>query len=64
VAELSELAPSDALPTPDVIPELGESIAIDVNHEYAWVKENNPRLKDRFCEESSYSPAKARGGFF
>jgi hypothetical protein len=32
------------------IPGLGETIAIDVKHIYAWVKENNPResIKDRF----------------
>ena len=32
------------------IPELGESVAMDVKHIYAWVKENNPRqfVKERF----------------
>lgn len=32
------------------IPGLGEPVAIDVKHLYAWVKENNPRafLTDRF----------------
>jgi hypothetical protein len=35
------------------IPGLGEIIAIDVKHIYAWVKENNPResMKDRFCKD-------------
>ena len=34
----------------DAIPGLGETIAIDVKHIYAWVRENNPResIKDRF----------------
>ena len=32
------------------IPGLGETVAFDVKHLYAWVKENNPRqyLKDRY----------------
>jgi hypothetical protein len=32
------------------IPGLGETIAVDVKHLYAWVRENNPRqyVKDRF----------------
>ena len=35
------------------IPGLGEIIAIDVKHIYAWVKENNPResMRDRFCKD-------------
>ncbi len=35
------------------IPGLGEIVAIDVKHIYAWVKENNPRvsMKDRFCKD-------------
>jgi len=35
------------------IPALGETVAFDVKHIYAWVKENNPRehMKDRFCKE-------------
>jgi hypothetical protein len=35
------------------IPGLGEVIAIDVKHIYAWVKENNPResMRDRFCKD-------------
>jgi hypothetical protein len=35
------------------IPGLGETVAFDVKHIYAWVKENNPRLaiKDRFCKD-------------
>lgn len=35
------------------IPGLGETVAFDVKHIYAWVKENNPResIKDRFCKE-------------
>jgi len=35
------------------IPGLGEIIAIDVKHIYAWVKENNPResMQDRFCKD-------------
>ncbi|HEY6407076.1 MAG TPA: hypothetical protein VIY29_06395, partial [Ktedonobacteraceae bacterium] len=35
------------------IPGLGEIIAIDVKHIYAWVKENHPResMRDRFCKD-------------
>lgn len=35
------------------IPGLGETVAFDVKHIYAWVKENNPResMQDRFCKE-------------
>ncbi len=35
------------------IPGLGETVAYDVKHIYAWVRENNPRehIKDRFCKE-------------
>jgi hypothetical protein len=35
------------------IPGLGEVVAIDVKHQYAWVRENNLResIKDRFCKE-------------
>ena len=35
------------------IPGLGETIAVDVKHLYAWVKENNPResMLDRFCKD-------------
>jgi len=35
------------------IPGLGEIIAIDVKHIYAWVKENNARvsMKDRYCKD-------------
>ena len=35
------------------IPGLGEVVAIDVKHQYAWVRENNFResIKDRFCKE-------------
>ncbi len=35
------------------IPGMGETIAIDVKHIYAWVRENNPResIKDRFCKD-------------
>lgn len=37
----------------DEIPDLGESVATDVKHIYAWVKENNPRqyVKERFDPE-------------
>jgi hypothetical protein len=37
----------------DAIPGLGETIAIDVKHIYAWVRENNPRefIKDRYCKD-------------
>jgi hypothetical protein len=37
----------------DAIPGLGETVAIDVKHIYAWVRENNPResIKDRFCKD-------------
>jgi hypothetical protein len=35
------------------IPGLGETVAFDVKHIYAWVRENNPResIRDRFCKE-------------
>ena len=35
------------------IPGLGEVVAFDVKHIYAWVRENNPResIRDRFCKE-------------
>src|SRR5947199_4587673 len=35
------------------IPGLGEVVAIDVKHQYAWVREKNFResIKDRFCKE-------------
>src|SRR6266566_375661 len=35
------------------IPGLGEVVAFDVKHQYAWVRENNWResIKDRFCKE-------------
>ena len=35
------------------IPGLGETIAVDVKHIYAWVQENNPRVyrRDRFCKD-------------
>ncbi len=35
------------------IPALGETVAFDVKHIYAWVRENNPRehIKDRFCKD-------------
>ena len=35
------------------IPGLGEVVAFDVKHQYAWVRENNLResIKDRFCKE-------------
>lgn len=35
------------------IPGLGETVAFDVKHIYAWVRENNPRehMGDRFCKE-------------
>ena len=35
------------------IPGLGETVAFDVKHMYAWVKENNPRvaMKDRYCKD-------------
>jgi len=37
----------------DEIPDLAESVAMDVKHIYAWVKENNPRqyVKERFNPE-------------
>lgn len=40
------------------IPGLGETVAFDVKHIYAWVKENNPRVyvKDR------YNPAQQLAG--
>jgi hypothetical protein len=35
------------------IPGLGETVAYDVKHIYAWVRENTPRehIKDRFCKD-------------
>ena len=35
------------------IPGLGETVAFDVKHIYAWVKENNARvcMKDRYCKD-------------
>jgi hypothetical protein len=35
------------------IPGVGEVVAFDVKHMYAWVRENNPResIRDRFCKE-------------
>ena len=35
------------------IPDAGDSVAMDVKHLYAWVRENNPResIKDRFCKD-------------
>ena len=35
------------------IPGLGETVAFDVKHIYAWVRENNPResMRDRFCKD-------------
>jgi hypothetical protein len=35
------------------IPALGETVAFDAKHIYAWVRENNPRehIKDRFCKD-------------
>jgi len=35
------------------IPGLGEVIAFDVKHIYAWVHENNPReaMRDRYCKD-------------
>ena len=39
------------------IPGLGETVAFDVKHIYAWVKHNNPRvsMRDRFCKEQQPS---------
>jgi hypothetical protein len=35
------------------IPGVGEIVAVDVKHIYAWVRENNPResITDRFCKD-------------
>ncbi len=37
----------------DEIPGLGEVVAFDVKHIYAWVRENNPResMRDRYCKD-------------
>jgi hypothetical protein len=37
----------------EAIPGVGEVVAIDVKHQYAWVRENNLResITDRFCKE-------------
>ena len=39
------------------IPGLGETVAFDVKHIYAWVKHNNPRVSliDRFCKDQQPS---------
>jgi hypothetical protein len=48
----------------DAIPGLGETIAIDVKHIYAWVKENNPRvsMEYRFSKERRPSDPDCRAG--
>ena len=40
---------------------LGETVAFDVKHLYAWVKENNPRVyvKDRYCRRPA-TPRRSR----
>jgi hypothetical protein len=42
----------------EAIPGLGEVVAFDVKHIYAWVKENNPRL---FCPASSDKTHRPKG---
>jgi hypothetical protein len=40
------------------IPGLGETVAFDVKHIYAWVKENNPRV----CVKDRYDPQQQLAG--
>ncbi len=41
------------LPSSDEIPGLGQTVAFDVTHIYAWVKENNPRqyVANRYAKD-------------
>ncbi len=50
---LQELLHATVVALQAEIPGLGETVAFDVKHIYAWVKENNPRLAitDRFCKD-------------
>jgi hypothetical protein len=50
---LQELLAATVLALQEEIPGLGETVAFDVKHIYAWVKQNNPRvcLKDRYAKD-------------
>ena len=50
---LQELLAASVHALQEHIPGLGETIAVDVKHIYAWVRENNPResITDRFCKD-------------
>jgi Transposase DDE domain len=50
---LQDLFQSTVHALQEEIPGLGEIIAVDVKHIYAWVRENNPResIKDRFSKD-------------
>ena len=52
-ALLHELLHATVQALADEIPGLGEVVAFDVKHIYAWVKQNNLRVSmvDRFCKE-------------
>lgn len=52
-AQLSFLLHATVAALQAEIPGLGEVVAFDVKHIYAWVRENNPResLLDRYCKE-------------
>ncbi|GCE10929.1 hypothetical protein KTT_07880 [Tengunoibacter tsumagoiensis] len=39
------------------IPGLGETVAFDVKHMYAWVKENNPRVFSKESHDKHHRPA-------
>jgi hypothetical protein len=49
-ALLTDLLAATVRDLKEVIPGLGEVVAFDVKHIYAWVQENNPRayVKDRY----------------
>ena len=50
---LQELLAGTVHALQEEVPGLGETVAFDVKHLYAWVKENNPRVyvKDRYCKD-------------
>lgn len=50
---LQDLLAASVAALQEAIPGLGEVVAFDVKHQYAWVRENNPResIVDRFCKE-------------
>ncbi len=50
---LQDLFAASVAALQEEIAGLGEVVAFDVKHQYAWVRENNPResMLDRFCKE-------------